>query len=59
MHVELLCLKNTCFSWDAFLFKEKTSKIKFTVATGYITASIEKIKIIKFSAYLNLIACFT
>lgn len=48
IHVELVCLKNTRFSWDAFLFKKKTGKIKFPVAIVYITPSTEKSKIINF-----------
>lgn len=57
--VELVHLEHTCFSWDAYISEEKTSKIKFTVAAVYIVPSVEKSKIIKFSAYLNIIACFT
>lgn len=60
MHGELMYLKNICFSWEYFCFEEKSSKIKFTIATVYIIPSVEeKSKIIKFSAYLGLIACFS
>lgn len=67
----LSIIKNTCgtsvfkeymFFMRCFSLQKKdwqNKVIKFPVAIVYITPSTEKSKIITFSAYLNVIACFT